>query len=152
MACPQCQGTEWKSVELVHREGTHSYKAHSSSRSAGAIGGSFGGSVSEARTSGYQQSQLSQMAAPPSAPESLFLLVIKSLGPFLCCLIAGPSLIVKGFNDLSGYEILFGCIFSGVAALIFYGWKAAKDQNRTYKNRFNNWRQTKVCVRCGCFY
>jgi transposase-like protein/predicted nucleic-acid-binding Zn-ribbon protein len=147
--CPKCQSTEWKSAQLVHREGIGSFNLKSSTSGVAITnGGTVAAGVASTTTSGVQQSWLSQLTAPPAAPGSALSYLVTGIVTGLVALV-----LLTGAYNLSSFILFYiglGLLSTALLATSKF-LTHSKDKN-VYESQLKKYELTKLCTRCGHLY
>jgi len=137
MSCPKCDGEDWKSARHVHLEGISEISSTTRVSGLGVSRSGIGVGAARARTSGYQQSVLSKLSAPPTkAPVFTIILVI-----VLILFLLGAR---TSHAPWMNFVVIALCAVGIV--LIYPKEKSASD------NAMATYADTRMCSRCGTFY
>ena len=147
--CPNCGSTDWKLLQHVFNEGLQSL--HTSSTSTG-VGINTSGSIGVGRatttTVGIQQSELSRMATPPTAPHS----GLHYLTSAVVMGVIASLLLYAGYTGSSSLAMWIGGGCTLFAALTLGASLQAPAEQERYEKQFDEWQRTKMCTRCGHYY
>ncbi|PPD45744.1 MAG: hypothetical protein CTY12_06875 [Methylotenera sp.] len=157
MACPKCGSKEWKLASLVHTEGISTISTSTIGMGLGvgsdledsAIDSGIGAGIG--RTSGEQQTKLSELATPPEKgmrPAKVVAILFSFL--IVICIISGA-----GSN--MAHPVMFWTTFLIIPWLtsVVHLTSTPKISNLVegnFKNALLEYQKKKMCLRCGTFY
>ena len=159
MICPKCGSEEWKMASVIHAEGLSTISTTTIGVGAGADGDVFGGGVGlgagAGKTSGTNQTKLSNLAAPPTKemrPTKAFAII------GLFTLLAGAGLGVLGFKwyDYPDFRDFYFTVAILVMLVGFVRLALTPEITKKLdeKNELNlvEYKNKKMCLRCGTFF
>jgi hypothetical protein len=144
MKCPKCAFPDWKSLKMIHEEGT---VVTESSSSGGGFGGGIGsggigvgGARGSSTSSGQSMSKLAARAAPPDNDT-----VYGIIGLIFTCIV---SCLIVGWWLGPNLHVFFLIAISFITLGVKYVKKDCKD----YELAMEVWRTHAACLRCGEFF
>jgi hypothetical protein len=147
LRCPNCNGTNLKSMSVAFQEGRFSVNA--SSRLRGVVVGEGGPDVviGRATTRGTQQSDLSKKLSPPTK-WSYGKLILWSVGISFVALVVYVRSVMSHPGPASSLPVtLYAVIFPIVLAVLLAAiWRHNRS---TYSREYGEWSRSFLCERCG---
>ena len=142
MTCPKCGFPDWKSLRLIHEEGT----VLTNSSTGGVVGGVGSGGlavgVGGASSSGHASTRMAADAAPPK-DESF------DTG----CAFAALIILVGVSVGFGGWTIVGPFAVLGAVALVILGivvgTKVSDELTKEHKKKMEEWNTSAKCLRCG---
>lgn len=152
MTCPQCQCSEWKLASLVYNEGFDTTRGQSTGIGVGITTGGLGIGAGTSTSTGYQQSNLSRLAAPPVGPNEGAMWDGGILGFIIACTFFGLALVTGGIQNLNLKTFVIGlALFLPLVCWILI-YKRINRRLVQHEKDVSNWANKKMCTRCGYFY
>ncbi len=148
--CPNCKSDDWQSASLVYNQGLSSTNSRTKGTTVG-IGrvglrdGRFavGGAVSQSRTFGVQQTMLSKMATPPRM----------RIGLLLFLAIVCAFFVIGAMAGISQGQITQTIVDGSIVGFLVFAIVAIYGRRRgAYEAQIDQYRDTRMCQRCGTFY
>lgn len=144
LCCPNCQGTNFQTLEMIHAGGLSHVNTQTKGRGIVVGTRGVGLSAGKARTAGTHQSELSKKIAPPEIKD------ISGMGGVAVCLLFLVALLAVslGANPAS---TLFSIIGSFVLFRMIYPFlkDQAKENLEAYQDEYAKWKNTYMCLQCG---
>jgi len=128
--CPACGSNQWKSAQLVHKEGLSHVNTTTNNLGIGIGGSHIGVGASRGKTKGIIQSEISKGAAPPE-DNSWFTACI---GGLIVTLVLG---LFAHFWWFFSFIFLLGIILS------------SKSHSQERTNALKEYESKRICQRCG---
>jgi len=148
MNCPKCGSTGWKSLSVIHAEGTSS---ENETTSIGGVGIGSGGNIGvlsgSSESSRQTQSQLAAAAAPPVYSEE------DSSGCLVLSFIIGIGVVWYCWHLSIALAILWVIVLP-ILAIWVHGLgeedrKKKKEEKEEYDKEMEEWLNSAMCLRCG---
>ena len=145
--CPRCECQEWKQASLVNAEGLSNISTSTIGAGAGIannlLGESSGFGAGFGKTNGAQQTELSELAAPPE----------KKMRPSTAFLILGLVVFVLSFVFTWGFGIFFSLIIIIISIFrMATTLEISKKLDDEHKQALLTYQLKRMCLRCGTFY
>lgn len=155
MGCPNCGSTEWKSADLVHKEGVSSTDTDGKLKGYGISTGGIGIARGEIKAKSQTMSELSKLAAPPPVYMEPSIYVLLGL------VFALIGILLIWFGNALGWFgdgfVFFGWISLAGGVLgalypVFNPEEFTDKEREKYRVRSELWSKKRMCSRCGTFY
>ncbi len=147
LRCPNCNGTDLRSLSLAFQEGRFSLTSRS--RLRGVVVGAGGPDfvVGRATTHGVQQSELSREISPPTK-WSYGKVVLWSVVVSLVALVVYVRSVMSHPGPASSLPVTLYAVISPIilAVLLVAIWR---HNHSTYSREYAEWTRSFVCERCG---
>ncbi len=141
--CPQCSGTNVKTLRMIHASGTR--QSESTYTRAGSV-------FASGSRRGMSQSNLSAEAAPPSRGSSCLVSLILALVVGIVVFFVGANAAQREVNTpLYPTLLLAVATLTAIIPLIilFVGWRVSKADQAKYEEDIEAYARTWLCLRCG---
>lgn len=137
--CPKCKSENIQKLEITYKTGKSGLSGSSSSVGVAASSSGVGVGITGGTFSGTQQTDLSQMVAPPKLKK-------KRPGCILTfSLLSGFAYILIGSTAL-----LIGLVIIAIGIYYYiYGTRYNNNEYAEYADKLRVWERSYICLRCG---